>query len=133
MRRDMSKDLNDLTADEMAAYRNHLSKLKDLTLSQEEHERSRRAIDEIFMRGPNAKVLELQKRLERLEEAVFGPKSPAKSHNNLPEGVESASEPPKRRGRPRGSKNKPKEAVEAVVSDSSHTSSAPENADDLSF
>lgn len=68
------KTLNDLTPDQQSAYRIWQNKLKDHTLSKEQHDEARREIDELLWKGPNGKVLELkaeiaalQSRIERLE------------------------------------------------------------------
>ena len=68
------RTLNDLTPDERSAYRVWQSKLKDRTLSAEQHDQCRREVDNLLWKGPNAQVLALKAdiasisaRLERLE------------------------------------------------------------------
>lgn len=86
-------DLKKLTPDELSAYRIQLSRLKDLTLSDTEHEQCRRKIDEILNRGPSVRIARLEKvidclttRIERAELAFAEFLTAA--------GVAGAGEPP---------------------------------------
>lgn len=68
------RTFHELTPEQQQAYRVWQSKLRDRTLSAEQHDECRREIDKLLWKGPNAQVLALKAevasikaRLERLE------------------------------------------------------------------
>jgi hypothetical protein len=64
------RHLNDLTPDERSAYRIWQNKLKDRTLSAQQHDDARRAIDELLWAGPNGQILSLKADLAVLADRI---------------------------------------------------------------
>lgn len=62
----MSRTFHDLSPAEQNAYQVYQSKLADRTLPASEHDRIRKAIDELLWKGPNAKVQALAKEVADL-------------------------------------------------------------------
>ena len=64
------RSIRDLTPEQRSMYQIWQNRLKDRTLSAEQHDECRREIDNLLWKGPNAKVLELKAALDELEDRI---------------------------------------------------------------